>query len=150
MSALLTCVQDSAPQLLDLSRNLTVTVDTMDKNPKIFLMSEALDPSIALNNCWVISDTLCKALESNLSVLNVDYESLQVTGIETPAGCHYGLLVTCVGDVDNGVIIDFSASQFDDTLPFPLIMDMWSWQQWYETHIGRMGEWSHDTGYWGE
>lgn len=134
---MLTCIQSQTSDLIKLSEVTRF---------KKFAVSEASVPAIALNNCWIISDVMLKALECDPSVLNTSYDTMEVSGILTPAGCHYGLLVR---SGEQGVVIDFSARQFDPEVSMPLIMDMWEWQEWCEQKIGRQGEWSHEEGWWG-
>lgn len=93
------------------------------------------------NKCWSVSEAVAESESSRELFPGL---KVQVTGIETPAGNHHAILVE---DENDGVIIDFTARQFDPNMSFPVIMDMWDWQLWTEDKIGRIGEWRHDRAY---
>jgi hypothetical protein len=93
------------------------------------------------NKCWPVSEAVAESESSRELFRGL---KVRVTGIETPAGNHHAILVE---DDNDGVIIDFTARQFDPNMSFPVIMDMWDWQLWAEDKIGRVGVWRHDPAY---
>lgn len=107
----------------------------------ISTINDMADPERAHNNCGFASERAIYALQEHVFLQGL---SLTYTGIQTPAGNHYAVLVSEEGKPqEESVIIDFTARQFDASLPFPLIMDCWEWQQWTEAKIGRQGNWYH-------
>lgn len=98
-------------------------------------------PEFAYGNCGFAAERAIVALSSYVFPHDV---LLTYTGIQTPAGNHYGVLVSEHGKPqEESIIIDFTARQFDKNMPFPLIMDCWEWQRWVESKIGRIGNWYH-------
>lgn len=93
------------------------------------------------NKCWAVSEAIA---QSEVSEKLFQDLKVQVTGIETPVGNHHAILVE---DENDGVIIDFTARQFDPNMSFPVIMDMWDWQLWVEDKMGRVGGWRHERAY---
>lgn len=112
-----------------------------DQESKMRSVTEMMVAGESRNKCWSVSEALA---ESDLAQDLFPDLAVQVTGIETPAGNHYAILVE---DENDGVIIDFTARQFDPNMSFPVIMDMWDWQSWTEEKIGRVGVWRHDSAY---
>ena len=107
----------------------------------ISTISDMANPERAHNNCGFTSERAIYALSNHVLPHGL---ILTYTGIQTPAGNHYAVLVSeeCKPK-EESVIIDFTARQFDSSMPFPLIMDCWEWQVWTESHIGRSGNWYH-------
>lgn len=140
-TALLTSIRKIEPGIISVAKDVSfhdVNYFGPDQETMIRPVSEMMIATECRNKCWAVSEAIaksdfCQDLFPNLEV--------QVTGIETPAGNHYAILVE---DDNDGVIIDFTARQFDPNMSFPVIMDMWDWQSWTEDKIGRMGVWRHD------
>jgi hypothetical protein len=106
-----------------------------------FSMTDLQDPVVAKNNCGIVTAQLVKDVD--FSSLHEDF-TVKFTGIQSPAGCHYGILLSMSGvPEEESVIIDFTARQFDSSSPIPLIMDCWEWQVWTESKLGRQGNWQH-------
>jgi len=98
-------------------------------------------PQYAQNACGLVS----AAIINHVDFTEVG-EGLKATytGIQSPAGNHYAILLSKEGlPEEMSVIVDFTANQFGDDLPFPLIMDCWEWQVWTEDKLGRVGNWYH-------
>lgn len=98
-------------------------------------------PERALGNCGFVAEKVIEATEDAvfLQGLKTTY-----TGIQTPSGNHFAVLVSKDGlPEEKSVILDFTARQFDKDAPFPLVMDCWEWQVWVEGKIGRVGNWYH-------
>jgi hypothetical protein len=99
------------------------------------------EPLNALNSCGLVSEAIIKTID--LTLLNPEW-SAKYTGIQSPSGNHFAILLSKAGlPEEDSVIIDFTASQFDASLPFPLVMDCWDWQIWTESYLGRQGNWYH-------
>lgn len=98
-------------------------------------------PENARNSCGFVSAAIIDHID--FSEIGEGYKATY-TGIQTPAGNHYGVLLSKDGlPEEMSVIVDFTASQFGSDAPFPLIMDCWEWQFWTEEKLGRVGNWYH-------
>lgn len=100
------------------------------------------DTAVAKDNCHVSSEIILNGFNFMDNLHSVE---AIVSGIETPAGNHVGILLTRKTGQwsEDNVMIDYSARQFDPDIAFPLIMDAWEWQEWVESKLGRQGEWTH-------
>lgn len=98
-------------------------------------------PENSRNSCGFVSAAIIDSID--FTKIGEGYKATY-TGIQTPAGNHYGVLLSKEGlPEETSVIVDFTASQFGDDVPFPLIMDCWEWQIWTESKLGRIGNWYH-------
>lgn len=98
-------------------------------------------PENALNSCGLVSASIINQVD--FSTVGEGMKATY-TGIQSPAGNHYAILLSKEGlPEEMSVIVDFTASQFSKDLPFPLVMDCWEWQAWTESHLGRVGNWYH-------
>lgn len=140
INELLKSVQSSISEIIEECKQFSYVATNNDGSTSAYSLSELSDSAGALNKCAFTSRTIAE--NADFSYLKEDTVAT-FTGIQSPAGNHYGVLLSNVGDTDGGVIIDFTARQFDKSADFPLIMDCWDWQIWTESQLGRMGNWLH-------
>lgn len=127
--------------LFDLCSTVAFIRDIPGEERFEFTMDDLQDPVVAKNNCGIVTAQLVR--EINFSSLHEDFTA-KFTGIQSPAGCHYGILLSMKGlPEEESIIIDFTARQFDSSSPIPLVMDCWEWQLWTESKLGRQGNWQH-------
>lgn len=137
---LLTSIQTALPKIVEECENLSYVAIATDGSKVPFDLQTVKNPADALNKCGFTSRVI--ASDADFSFLGENILAT-FTGIQSPAGNHYGVLLSQAGDTDGGVIIDFTARQFEETADFPLVMDCWQWQLWTESHLGRVGNWYH-------
>lgn len=137
---LLASIQRALPKIVEECEKLPYFSIEPDGNKKPFTLQEVMDPAEGLNKCAFVAQTITDSVDFSSLVPGV---SALFTGIQTPAGNHYAVLLSKPGDTSDGVILDFTARQFDAITDFPLVMDCWEWQLWTESHIGRVGNWYH-------
>lgn len=84
-------------------------------------LSKASNPEHASNNCNAAADEVMKYTVTTIGLspgLNISMAAI----FFDDDSCHYANLIT--DDQDNVLgIIDFTARQFDASLPFPLVLD---------------------------
>lgn len=138
--ALLESVIDSIPQITEECGKLDFAAPDNRGETIAFSLRDLRIPEIARNKCGITSKEI--VANADLSFLKGSI-AVTFTGIQSPAGNHYGVLLSETGDTYGGVIVDFTARQFDPSADFPLVMDCWEWQLWTESHLGRVGNWYH-------
>jgi hypothetical protein len=137
---LLASIHSTLPKIVEECDKLPFFSIEPDGSKKSFTLEDVMDPTEGLNKC---------AFTSQMITDSVDFSSLTpgaeavFTGIQSPAGNHYAVLLREIGDTGDGVILDFTARQFDPAADFPLVMNCWDWQMWTESHLGRQGNWYH-------
>jgi hypothetical protein len=138
---LLDTIQGISHRIIEECQHLVFPGNFPGEESLTFRLHDVMDPAGAQNRCSRVSEVIMDAL---------DFSSLmgglkaKFTGIQTPAGNHYAILLSMEGEPEeNGVILDFTARQYGEDAPFPLIMDCWEWQQWTESKLGRIGSWYH-------
>lgn len=123
-------------------RNLVFPAARKEMGAAEYAVHQLADTAVARDNCHVSSEAILNGF--NFAEKLTQVEAI-VSGIETPAGNHVGVLLTRKTGQwsEDNVMIDYSARQFDPDIAFPLIMDAWEWQEWVESKLGRQGEWTH-------
>lgn len=137
---LLASIHSALPEIIEECKKLSYLATNNDGSTSPFDLLAVMDPAEALNKCAFTSRVIAR--DADFSFLGEDTVAT-FTGIQSPAGNHYGVLLSHAGDTDGGVILDFTARQFDANATFPLVMDCWKWQLWTESHLGRVGNWYH-------
>lgn len=144
-TALLTSIRDIEPEIISAAHEVSFPdinhFGAVGQKTVMRPVSEMMVAGECRNKCWPVSEAVAESESSRELFPGL---KVQVTGIETPAGNHHAILVE---DENDGVIIDFTARQFDPNMSFPVIMDMWDWQLWTEGQIGRIGDWRHERAY---
>lgn len=137
---LLASIQSTLPKIVEECGKLPFFSIEPDGSKAPFDLTTVQDPAEALNKCGFTSRTIADSID--FGSLTPGAEAV-FTGIQSPAGNHYAVLLREIGDTSDGVIIDFTARQFDPKADFPLVMNCWEWQVWTESHLGRQGDWFH-------
>lgn len=137
---LLVSVRNALPKIVEECGRLPYFSIEPDGSKKSFNLEAVQEPAEALNKCGFTARTIADTVD--FSALTPGSEAV-FTGIQSPAGNHYAVLLREIGDTSDGVILDFTARQFDPSADFPLVMNCWDWQVWTESHLGRIGSWYH-------
>lgn len=139
--SLLDVIERMLPEIVEKCEKLPFFSIEPDGSKAPFNLKAVMDRSGSRNKCGFVAQTIAD---------NVDFGSIapgvsaQFTGIQSPTGNHYAVLLSQAGESDyNSVILDFTARQFDADADFPLVMDCWKWQEWTESRLGRQGNWYH-------
>jgi hypothetical protein len=140
MSDLLASIHSALPKIVEECGKLPFFSTEPDGSKKPFTLEEVMDPAGGLNKCAFVAQTIVDSIDFD-SILP-ETEAV-FTGIQSPAGNHYAILLRERENTSEGVILDFTARQFDSATDFPLVMNCWDWQIWTESHLGRMGNWYH-------
>lgn len=140
-NSLLDSITAILPLVVEKCEALSFTTSFPGDESLVFCMPDMQDPATAQNKCSRVTETI---------VAEIDFSSLlpgltaKFTGIQSPAGNHYAVLLSQEGEPEeNSVILDFTARQFGADAEFPLVMDCWKWQVWTEGKLGRQGNWYH-------
>lgn len=138
---LLDVVQALSPRLVSECGNLVFPSNFIGEEAETFRLQDVMDPATARNRCSRVAEVIIDSLDfSSLS----PGLTAKFTGIQSPGGNHYAVLLSQEGEPEeNSVILDFTARQYDPEASFPLIMDCWEWQVWTESKLGRQGGWYH-------
>lgn len=140
-SNLLEKVQSITAQLHSVCGELSFRSNFPGEEDLEFKLADIMDPADALNRCSRVSETIVDAVNFSSLLPGI---TAKFTGIQSPAGNHYAILLSQEGEPEeNSVILDFTAHQFDADVSIPLIMDCWEWQVWTEGKLGRQGNWYH-------
>lgn len=101
------------------------------KQPYVNL-KDMLHSDIARGNCWAITDKILS------TVKKVDFEAEILREISITTGTrginHTALLVK---DADITYVVDYTARQFNQNLPFPMIETIDDWKQKIEQAYGK-------------
>jgi hypothetical protein len=139
-NALLESVVASIPQITEECEKLDFTAADNRDETITFSLDDLRISEIARNKCGITSKEIVENADLGFLKGNI---TATFTGIQSPAGNHYGVLLSQTGDTYGGIIVDFTARQFDPESVFPLVMDCWEWQRWTESYLGRVGNWYH-------
>lgn len=138
---LLDVVQALSSRIVSECGDLVFPSNFIGEEPETFRLHDVMDPATARNRCSRVTEVIIDSLDfSSLS----PGLTAKFTGIQSPGGNHYAILISKEGEPEeNSVILDFTARQYDSEASFPLIMDCWEWQVWTESKLGRQGNWYH-------
>ena len=140
-NALLDDIQAITPRLTEICNALSFVSSFPGEEGKEFRLADIPTPADARNRCSRVSEKIVEAVDFSSLLPGV---TAKFTGIQSPAGNHYAVLLSKAGEPEeNSVILDFTAHQFDVNATIPMVMDCWEWQVWTEGKLGRQGNWYH-------
>lgn len=141
INPLVSFIVELEPRITAMCASLTFTSNFPGEEEQEFGLADVMDPVKARNNCSRVSEKIVNSLDFSSLLLGL---TAKFTGIQSPAGNHYAVLLSHQDlPEESSVIIDFTAKQFGPGYAFPLIMDCWEWQVWVEGKMGRHGNWYH-------
>lgn len=100
--------------------------------PEWVTVADMADPAIARNNCWATSNEVYENTSLNTFADNVD--EVDIVGVEATGCTHYAVYVA---NVDEQVVVDFTARQFSPDAPFPFVLPVAKWHAYMEHVTGR-------------
>lgn len=140
-NTLLDVIERMVPEIVEKCAKLPFIAMATDGSETSFDLEAVMDPRTAKNKCGFVAKMITDSVDFDSLAPGV---SAQFTGIQSPAGNHFAVLLSQAGEDEySSVIVDFTARQYDPTADFPLVMDCWKWQEWTESHLGRQGNWYH-------
>lgn len=101
---------------------------------EIISLSDCSDGSLAENNCEAVTEAIVSRIHAN--EFNADeIEKIEIVG--DAVGVYHAAVAALVDD--EWVVFDYTARQFNETLPFPLVAPQDVWKKILEDKIG-LGE----------
>lgn len=102
-------------------------------------LKDMVDGDVARGNCWAMTNELIEIVDTSAFD---GAEWLDEISIETSWGLNHTALF--VGTEDGGYVVDYTARQFDKSLPFPFIASSVEWKNQLSEIYGFPFKWAED------
>lgn len=95
-------------------------------------LNDCANEDVAWNNCWIVASEILE----NISAEDFDADEIkQIDVMAEGAGVYHAAIAASVEG--EWIVYDYTARQFDKTLPFPLVAPQNIWKDILENRIGK-------------